>query len=249
MAGRDWTHKEIERLGDLVATQFSWQAVADRMPGRDLSSCRQKARRLGWFLNGPYAGKQPSLIETLRRRHAEGWSDMDIARELKRSRSLISRWRRDLGLPSLKNNQRHRAKQRDRMKRQLRRAGMNSLAEVRVAQRRRDAVQRGWPADCSPLECQALEHLEEHGEGTYHGLCEALGKPYHKHRCLQLSSGLQVFASLTKKGYARAIGRRQHAPGKGRTRWVYVPLIRRRHTAGLTGEQVRQQREHVERAA
>jgi hypothetical protein len=226
MSHPEWTTHEIHRLLTVMRACLSWAEVASKMPGRSAGACSQRAHRFGHYLQGPHTGPSRMEVRVIRQRHAEGWSDMDIAIELGCCRRKITGWRRKLGLASNSHNQRHREKTRLAMQRQIKEDGHRTLAALQQAVRAADAWRQGWPVDCTPIMVQILDHLER-GPSTRRAFCEATGRRYCA-KAVQTTKGKSAFYALVQRGYVRRNGRVQFAPGKGMTEFQYELVIKRR---------------------
>jgi len=157
-----------------------------------------------------------------------GFSDRAISRQRGVSVGLVNRQRREAGLPVRRES--FRALMRRRYERQMAANGMGSLVEARWERDSLAAVQRGWPADCRPLEVAFLEYLDRHGWGTVGGFAAWLGRSVHS--ATRFRSGRYMPTELARKGYI--------AVREGMSRGAYELVIGRRHKAGLSGRQVDQ---------
>jgi len=226
MTNQHWTTSETHRLATMMRQCLSWDEVASHMPGRSAGACAQRAHRFGHYLQGPHTGASRMQVRVIRHRNASGWSDMDIATELGCCRETVTGWRRKLGLASNSHNQRHREKTRMAMQRQLDNDGHESLAAMQQAVRANDAWRQGWPADCTPIMVEIMDHLER-GPSSRRAFCEATGRKYGT-KAAQTTKGKSAFHALVQRGYIRRLGRMQFAPGKGKTEFHFELLITRR---------------------
>jgi hypothetical protein len=113
MAGRAWTSAELRRLKRAVSgklsDQIDWPAIAARL-GHSEAACRSQAHRRNLYLVDSHCAYDDEFIAFLRRHHALGWSDDDIAMAWGGERRAVGRHRRRLGLRSNQYNGRHQAK-------------------------------------------------------------------------------------------------------------------------------------------
>jgi hypothetical protein len=133
-----------------------------------------------------YVGR--SLDPFIRARHAEQWSDAEIAAEWDRlhadelgpaSREWVTERRREMGLASNAFSQRHRQRVAAKTREQLERAGLSSLAQLRNRVLRDRVAAEGWPADISWRAAQILSLIWDRGPMTKVEICKALGMPLH----------------------------------------------------------------------
>lgn len=190
-------------------------AALNRSPG----ACYQAAARLGIRVAN-HAEYGPEFEAFLREKHAEGWSDADIARDWFGVRETVSDIRRRLGLPCNTHNARHIEKIRAATARQCEDNDVASLGELRSVVFRLRACEAGWPAACTPMMCGILDQLET-GPKTRRQLCAAMGKRWHRCKALTTSNGGSAMFALVKMGCVVRGGRVPFAPGKGMTEFQY----------------------------
>lgn len=117
------------------------------------------------------------LKATIRRMHAEGFPDPDIAAETGCTSRQIGWVRRSMGIKghrpgSLKIS---RDRSREGLKRWLKARGISSPAYIRVEKWKAWARKLGWPDHLRPRQICFLHALYEHGPMTRRELCEAMG--------------------------------------------------------------------------
>lgn len=222
---RVWTEREINSLraewGRFTAAEIgepfdrpAWQVYA-------------AARRLGLCGKVRSSAERESLKQLIRRRHAEGWQDGEIAREAGCSREWTGDVRRGLGLPSNKDNERHRARVAAKTREQLAAAGVNSLAELRVQGFRRFAEESGWPADLGPRYVQILNLLHWHGPQTKRQLSDRMGLVWKGSRNSLKSNDTNgsYLAHLVARGLVVNLGRCVYNGRQGGNTCLYsLPL-------------------------
>jgi hypothetical protein len=179
LSGRLWTAAEIARAVELKGQRTARQIAGEL--GRGYTSVHQLFARLGLTKRRPTRG--PERERYIRARHAEQWSDKEIAdgwtaahpgdpldrryaHEL-RNRYGLATW----GMQSERCRQRVAA----RTKEQLRRAGLPSLAALRVKAFVDWAASMGWPGITRPRLVQILNLLYERGPHSRKQIAEALG--------------------------------------------------------------------------
>lgn len=126
--------------------QRATAAIAERL-GRTPGQVSQAAWRMG--LSRPRPVMTLRIERTIRSMNARGCSDVEIHAQLggSISRATIRAWRRHLGLPSQACSDRQRRRVARKTREQLRRAGLQSLALLRLARWREQARRLGWPED------------------------------------------------------------------------------------------------------
>lgn len=101
----------------------------------------------------------------IRRRIKHGWSGSEIAAEIGGGchQREVSARRLFLGLPASGNNERRCRKVAVKTREQLKKAGLPSMAYLRIEKFQQFARERGWPDDLGPRAVQILEALFERG--------------------------------------------------------------------------------------
>ncbi|OWY59511.1 hypothetical protein B7486_74185, partial [cyanobacterium TDX16] len=148
--------------------------IARRL-GRTVKSIHEHAKFMGLVYQSRADTSDPAFDSGLRRLHAVGHTDPEIAGSLGCERHTVSLARRRLGLPSNRGGERHRRNVAARTADQCRAAGVRSLAEVRSLAFARRAAEAGWPADMPPRCCQILDAMEARGPMTRREIAEAIG--------------------------------------------------------------------------
>lgn len=160
------------------------------------------------------------LESFIRLKHAEGWSDAEIARVTMCDRHRIGELRRGLRLPSNKDNERHRNRVRRKTERQLEREGVPTLAALRSKVFHERARAAGWPDDLRPRAVQILNVLWEKGPRTRRQLCDDIGMPWKGSRKSLVSNDPEgsYLAHLVARGLVVILPRAHRVTGKGRGR-------------------------------
>lgn len=221
---RRWTAREQGIVRALHGSKTAAQ-IARRL-GRTSSQVCQAAGRLGLTRRQP--GRAPGLDDYITARHAEGWTDPEIARGWGCERHCIHLHRKRLGLASNANNERYRARVRINTQRQCEQAGVASLADIRCQVFRRRARAAGWPEDLRPRAVQILTTLWERGPMTRRELADAIGMPWHGVRASLKSSDPEGshLAHLVKRGLVVNLGRTVRGRGRGHSVCLYsLPLF------------------------
>jgi len=143
--------------------------------GRTITSIYQAAVRLGLAKTSPKLASRPGVVETLRARHAEGWSDAEIGREVGADRHHVGVLRKKLGLPPNTWSTHLRDRVRAKTAEQLCRAGLPSIGHLRVEAFKKYARDRGWPEDLKKRQVQILELLWQNGPMTREEIGGRLG--------------------------------------------------------------------------
>lgn len=159
----------------------------------------------------------------LRHRHAEGWTDNEIASELKVERGFVSHMRRHLGLPSNRASERTKARVRAATVRQCEAAGVANLAELRSQVFHQRATASGWPICLRPVHVRILDVLWEHGPMTRREIAAAAGFPWKGSGTMgSRDPGGGLLPYLLRLGLVIKLA---SLPGKGRGRhWCVYSL-------------------------
>lgn len=152
--------------------------------------------------------RMESTFAVIRARHSEGWSDAEIAAEVRIDRRLICEWRKDyLGLPANGNNERRRAKVREKTREQLAAAGLRTLADLRREAHRAKIRAAGWPDWMLIRHAQILNLIWMRGPMTRREVAAAMGIPWKAHARemfhsnFKANGGSTYFGDLLKAGY------------------------------------------------
>lgn len=230
MAGRFWTDEEIDKLRTLFGTMTAAE-VGKRIGGRSERSVHHMADRLG--LTTKRRNIRPAIEAVIRRRHPLGWSDAEIAEEAGTNRRYVTSIRGDMGLPANTFSEHRLAKIKRKTQEQVRRAGCESLAEVRAKAFRDYAKACGWPEGLRPRAVQILNALWEHGPMTRREITEAVGMPWKGSRKSLVSNdpGGSYLAYLIRRGLVISLPRARQVLGQGmgRSQNIYMlsPTIKR----------------------
>lgn len=159
----------------------------------------------------------------LRAKHAEGWSDAEIASGWGCERHTIGDWRKRLGLADNKLSAHRIDRVRRKTAEQLRKAGLPSLAALRRAVFRERARREGWPEDLRPRAVQMLNALWEHGPMTRRQLAEVIGMPWLGSRKSLVSNDPEgsYLAHLQARGLVVRLGRIVRGGGKCKNVYLY----------------------------
>lgn len=229
-AKRPWTDAErdtVRRLYREVGT-----AEIARRVGRTARSVYQQADKLG--LVTPRTRIDGRFLATLRRLHARGWSDAEIASEFVCERHTVSKHRRALGLPSNRGSARYRARVAAKTREQCKAAGVKSLAEVRALAFRERARRAGWPEDLRPRAIQMLDALAVLGPLTRREIADAIGMAWHGSRSSLKARGNSTYlAELMSLGLVVSLGKVVGGNGKGGNVQLYsLALTTEREVVG-----------------
>lgn len=222
---RAWTEREIE------VVRAEWGRFTAAEIGapleRSASQVYLLVRRLGLAKRVRTSEERAELAQLIRRRHAEGWSDSEIAREAGCSREWAGEVRLGLGLPSNKDNERHRRRVAQKTREQLATAGLSSLAELRLERWRAYARESGWPDDLGPRYVQILNLLHQHGPQTKRQLSDRMGLVWKGCRSSLTSNDPSgsYLGYLTKRGLVVNLGRCVYNGRQGANTALYsLPL-------------------------
>jgi hypothetical protein len=225
MSRTPWTAIDLA----LLRQHYGRMPAGDLAEGleRSLVSVYQRARieGLGQRLR-PWTDAE---TETLRQRNREGWTDTEIAGELKRDRHRISARRKAMGLPSHEKGERWRQAISAGVKRQCERLGLSAPTELRTRAFRLFALANGWPEDLRPREVQILNVLAARGVPmTRLELAAAIGmrtdredRPGHLAIMSGNGPGGTYTASLLRRGLIAKLKRAASGFGYGANRDLY----------------------------
>lgn len=165
-----------------------------------------------------------TVREALLRLHPLGYSDNEIARELKAETGLavdrhgVSAMRKKLKLPSNKNSARQRARVAASTRKQLQAAGLKSMAELRKQKWRATRKNLGWPDSLSIRAVQALELFWRHKTLTRLQLCKLMGVSSSKRTApICNRPGGTVLAELVAAGFVTRLPRAVKVPADFRS--------------------------------
>ena len=195
--------------------------IAQRV-GRSVSSVHQAIARLGLASSRTRHGVEFDAF--VREHHALGWSDTQIAAEYsprvdrKVDRHTVGDRRVQLGLASVLHSEHQRARTRANTRRQLDRAGLASMAQLRLKAWADAARRLGWPDDLRPRELQILHALYTIGPMTRREIADAVGMPWKgtRHSLHSNAPEGSYLATLISRGLAVDIGRSRRGPGIGK---------------------------------
>lgn len=222
----------------------------------------QLAKRLGRTVNRIYAAAKrfgisdaqkiviaPDFDRFLRKHHAKGWSDAEIAAAWSRAhpqrtinRRTLGDRRNQLGLSHNALSKHRRRKVSEKTREQCRAAGVKSLAEVRSQAYAKFAALRGWPDDLAPRQVQMLDAIYERGPQTRRQLAEVVGCAWKHQRnwlCATRTGGKRYaggtyLTDLMHRGLVVRLPGRivKSGPRKGQHCYLYaIPVhIRRKVT-------------------
>lgn len=229
---RHWAAGELAVLranaGKLTA------AAIGRLLDRSADSVENQIHVRG--LSKPQRKLSAAELELLASRHAQQWSDSEIAAELNVCREAVTKWRRKFKLPANGNCERRRRKVAERTAAQCCAAGVRSLGDLRAKlwadQARAHARGMGWPEDLQLRAVQILNALWDRGPMTRKEIAAAIGMPtaYPNAKNAQRSilksngPGGSYLATLIARGLVIRLPRacRMVGQGKGHSCDVYT---------------------------
>jgi hypothetical protein len=132
-----------------------------------------------------------------------------------------------LGLPSNRGGERYRDRVRQKTREQLRKAGVESLANVRTKAFQDWAESCGWPRNLRPRHVEILNLLWEKGPQTRREIAAAIGMPWKGSRKSLVSNDPEgsYLAHLMRRGLVVCLGRLVKGKGKGGSVCVYSLLL------------------------
>lgn len=223
---RPWTALESARVrrdyGRMPVTQIA--AALRRTP----SSVYQHARLLG-LTKSPWID-WARLDTELRRLQAQGWTDREIAVELRRiagreiARKTVGNRRGALGLPHNGFSEHSRRTVATKTRKQLDRAGVATLAELRVKAWGDAARRCGWPRNLRPRHVQILNVLYQRGPMTRRQIADAVGMTWKGSRKSLVSNDPEgtYLWHLVRRGLVVRLPRMVKGIGKGRSTHLYT---------------------------
>ena len=208
MNRRPWEDYEDEYLRRYYKRGESMEAIRSNLD-RTAASIYRRVRLLG--IQEPISFlSDAELIEEIKRRHPEGWTDPEICDELKSrtgvsvNRHRVGRLRKRLGLTSNALSPRQRARTSAKTREQVAKAGVSTLAELRLKRWQKWKRDLGWPEELTVRAVQAAELFYRRGPMTRLQLCAAMGiDPVKSLQRIQPTSnakGGTVLAELQRAG-------------------------------------------------
>lgn len=220
MTRRFWTPAD----SDLVRKNYGGmpaKALAEQL-GRTERAIYQHALTIG--VRKHKRTKPDAVFQAfVRRLNATGLNDTEVAAQLGCDRHLVSDWRKRLGLADHSRAPHWVARITEGTRRQCARAGVATLAAIRVLAFRQRAKAAGWPEDLRPRAVQILDALAEHGPMTRPEIASAIGLPWIGTRRSLKSNDPEgsYLANLMARGLVVSLGRLVREGGKGRNRHLY----------------------------
>lgn len=153
-----WTPTEKRFLRD-QHQRLTAAEIVQYLGRHTVTSVYRVAQLLGLKKDQHWKRPPTGWQTTLRARHAEQWSDSEIAAELRMDRRYLSELRTRLGLKPNNNSDRRRRKVALKTRAQCRQAGVKSLGELRAVLYRGFSAKHGWPHGLRPRAVQILELL------------------------------------------------------------------------------------------
>lgn len=202
-----------------------------KLLGRERKQVFNKAFELGLCIKQRI--NHAGLFELVKCRHADGYSDAEIAAEFGCERHTIGNVRHRLGLCNNANSQRRRDRVREKTREQLAAAGAASLGELRKQVYAGRSAIAGWPAGLRPRAVQILNALWQAGPMTRREIAEAVGMPWKGSRRSLVSNDPEgtYLQHLINRGLVMNLGRVNKVTGKsGHSTCVYSlpPWIERK---------------------
>jgi hypothetical protein len=194
---------------------------------RSRSSTHQRCRVLG-LSRRLTPTRAPAFRRRLLELHALGWSDAEIAVELKVERHTVGDHRALLGLPMNRFSAHVRQRVAEKTREQLEKAGLRSLAELRLRTWRERARAAGWPEDLAPQYVRILTSLYERGPQSRRQLCDSAGFTWKNGNGRGSMCGggrtnrnVSYLAELMRRGLVVYSGRSFKGRGKGSSFGAY----------------------------
>ena len=236
MNRRAWTPEELEIVRRDYGRRPAAQIAAEI--GRPVHAVYCAADRLGLMVQKPWI-RTPYAERLLRQRHAEGWSDAEIAPLIGMGRRSLSDWRRTLGLPHNGLHERFRRRVAAKTMEQCRAAGVENLGALRVLILKERSARAGWPADIPWRAGQILTLLWENGPMTRRQIVEAM-RPDLAGKCTRIVMNKALMdndvmhgkrhpnsylATLLRRGLIVSLGRIVRMGGQGKNMQLYsIPV-------------------------
>lgn len=216
-----WTDEERRLMREHYGRKSAPEVAA--MLGRPVSQVHGTAERMG-------LGRRRRLVtdadrEVIRRMHAEGCADPEIARTLGWKREIVGVHRRAMGLAHNAYGERQRQAVAIKTAEQIQSAGVRNLAEVRALAWSRFAIESGWPADLRIRHVQILNLMAAAGVPlSRREIAEGIGArwvmPTRKNLVSNDPEG-SYLAHLTARGLVTTLPRALPGQGKGRSFHLY----------------------------
>ncbi len=220
MPGRIWKQREDSLLVRLYGTVPAREIAAKL--GRSLGSVHQHATVLGLTVkrDRKVIAKRHAIV---RRYHALGWSQSEIAAKAGVSRRTVGYILFAMGLQSNGRNERYRRRVAKKTIAQCRAAGVANLGELRAVRMREFVNRAGWPG-VSVRAAQIADALYRLGPMTRRQIAECIGvewkgsrKTLGNNRC----PGHSYLTELERAGYVVRLVKAKKNSGKGRNEDIY----------------------------
>lgn len=205
---RTWNAAEDRLIRELYGKIITRDLA--RKIGKTESGVYVAAKRLGLTRSVPRLEKRPGFVATLRARHAEGWSDAEIAELLSSDRHDVGRLRRRLGLGVNTFSRHRRDRVRAKTEEQCRAAGVSSLGAIRAQVLAARSKAHGWPEGPRWRAVQILNALWERGPMTRQEIAAAVGMPWKGSKKSLVSNDPEgcYLGHLLKLGLVMRLGNR-----------------------------------------
>jgi hypothetical protein len=221
MPGRLWTAKEkryvLRWYGKKTAKKIAVEI------DRSEKSVFLRAIELGLAEKRDYK-KINRHRELVRKYHAKGWSDSEVARLLKIDRRRCGQIRSGLGLEANGRSERYRKRVAAATKIQLKKAGVKSLAEIKSHAFKKLIVSLGWPPTLSVRAAQIANSLWKLGPMSRQQIATVNDLPWRGSRKTFRSktNGGSYLAELQRAGIVVRLGRVIAPGGSGRNYNLYM---------------------------
>lgn len=190
---------------------------------RTSSSVYQRANKLGLIQKQDKREirARKSIIKSLLKR---GMSDSEVANRVGMDRRALTEMRNRMGVPANGRNARYKKRVAKKTRDQCRKAGVASLAEIRVKRFCEFVEELGWPG-VSVRAAQIAEALYRLGPMTRKQICKVIGLPWRGSRKTLSTSrvpGGSYMAELQRAGFVLRLESAITHAGKGNHEDLYM---------------------------
>jgi len=209
-----------------------------RKLGRDHHAVLNLRWRLG--IGRKHADFGPRFVTFIREKAYQGWTATEMAKEWRCDRHAVSRRCKLLGISLERWSPRQISRVRKKTREQCRKAGVSSLAAVRVKAFKDYARRYGLPEDLLPREVQIINFLCRNGPSTRRQIAAGVGFPWKGSRKSLTGNRPEgtYLMHLINRGFVVNLGRVVKGKGSGYSTCLYsVPLTFERKFDGQQAAQ------------
>lgn len=176
----DWKKKDLLLAFQMRKEGKTWREIADHFGRKNRDSARWALVYHGFIQRNPRHGR-PNLKKVIPIHHAQGWSDVKIARKYGYHPSTVSEARRSLGIPRIPLDRVALGHRRYKVVTQA--YGVKHLSDIVHERIRIEAANEGFYGVNGPAQLKMMRWLWEHGPATAKEIGQAMGYSLHRSSC------------------------------------------------------------------